>query len=684
MRGCVLAIVFLLGCTETHTLVVDLRTDYAPGAEIHEARTTLVGGDLEQLEPLALGDDLIGGRRIAELTALEAGRVRVRVELLDGARVVGAREMLVELDVDRAVTAVIGRACEGVSCPEACLNGECVEPGCTPETPELCPPETGCDDASDCAAPAADCAAASCEAGACLDAPVQGACTATEYCDPTEGCRAIPRPADAGPPEADAGSSCAPMTADCNGVPGDGCEANLSSSRAHCGGCGMPCLASERCEAGSCVSAVTVESVTPLGGAGASTRSFAMDVQPSGRLVVAGKLSGMADLGDGALTDAGADSGYLTYFGAAGAHEGILLFRSSGIASANGVDLNDVGQLWMIGEVRGTVSPPGGPGVAASVGIDPYWARYDVDRAFAGAGIDGRTGGELGHDVATVPDGGAIVVGYVSGDEVAGRAFSGPLPGAGSDAFVARLDPVGGVRWVRYFGGPGVDEARGVTLVADRVVVVGFFSDDVSFGGPTRTSRGDTDIFVVALDLDGNYVGDVTGGGPGHDEGLGIAAHSSGDVMVAGTISGGSFGTVSVSDGAGGDAMVARVGLGGSVRWVQSAGDDDNQVAHGVAVRGDAVYVAGYFQGSFPVGGVVLTAPAGTRSGYVARVDATAGTLDWAVDFDGGSTVALGVGADAADRVMASGYFSGSVDFGPRRVSAAGASDAFLVRLREP
>jgi hypothetical protein len=45
---------------------------------------------------------------------------------------------------------------------------------------------------------------------------------------------------------------CLPGFDDCNGVPADGCEAELSADPSHCGVCGNTCAATESCTLGRC------------------------------------------------------------------------------------------------------------------------------------------------------------------------------------------------------------------------------------------------------------------------------------------------------------------------------------------------------------------------------------------------------------------------------------------------
>jgi hypothetical protein len=210
-------VVVLLGsCSEETILAVDLRTDYVPGIEFASVRTVLVGeagaGDRSTTAAARLDDDFVAGRRVAEIDGLAAGStLPLRVELMaaDG-RAIAARPVRVTFEGRTAVTVVVTRDCTGVACPiaggdplaTACLNGRCVDPACTPETPDACG-EPSCSAPSECA-DGSMCATPVCVAGTCLLDAEAGRCGRDEYCDPEAGCRALPTPTDSMPP-ADAG-----------------------------------------------------------------------------------------------------------------------------------------------------------------------------------------------------------------------------------------------------------------------------------------------------------------------------------------------------------------------------------------------------------------------------------------------------------------------------------------------
>jgi len=212
----------LAGCDGDAVLVVSLRTDYVVGLEVDRA-TTVVGDGLAT-ESIALdpSDDLIAGRRIAELS-VPAGRRRITVELSGPGGFVARRVLALDVQTAAAVTAVITRSCAGVACPSAsdaaateCLGGVCVSPECTPETPESCP-EDQCEVDGDCAGGGPACTSPACFGGACGLRVDPGVCE-PGVCDPVEGCVGAPPPdagtdagvvMDAGPPPVDAGSPCA-------------------------------------------------------------------------------------------------------------------------------------------------------------------------------------------------------------------------------------------------------------------------------------------------------------------------------------------------------------------------------------------------------------------------------------------------------------------------------------------
>ena len=210
----VLAAVLASCGTDTQSVLIDLRTDYVPGAEFGEIETAFTRpgstAELRTSRSAASGDDFVEGVRVAEFTEATApgvSTVRVRLRGLDGT-LVSERTVRFDSSEEAAgVTVVITRACRGVSCPAPgddpsateCLESHCVVPECRPGHMESCE-EVGCAGDGDCAG-ATGCLSGRCVEGGCFLGAAPGACEETEYCSYAGACEPLPTvtpPIDAG------------------------------------------------------------------------------------------------------------------------------------------------------------------------------------------------------------------------------------------------------------------------------------------------------------------------------------------------------------------------------------------------------------------------------------------------------------------------------------------------------
>ncbi len=226
-RSLCFAFALLAACagSDGNEVSVDVRTDFIPSVEFDTVLVDANGGMAEALS-VNFSQDFVRGVRVAELSNLSNGRHEINVRLMDGEDIVAERGVPVTLSGDLAITVILTRDCGGVSCPgagdasaTACLGGRCVDPSCTPETPENCPVDE-CSSGDDCPAAAQECLAAQCIFGNCLYGD-DGSCGGGRYCDEAMGCSERPTgedlgpPPDAGPPDLgadlgiDAGPDCA-------------------------------------------------------------------------------------------------------------------------------------------------------------------------------------------------------------------------------------------------------------------------------------------------------------------------------------------------------------------------------------------------------------------------------------------------------------------------------------------
>jgi hypothetical protein len=210
-RAALPLLLFLAGCSNGVTLVVDLRTDLRPDFEFRsvELLVTRPDGSLARrsVVPVVRSDDFLSGQRVGELVDLSPGAYGLDTRLRDGTgAAVVARHTSLELREDLAIVVIVTRDCRGLVCPEAgaptlteCLGGRCVSPACVAGDASACPPPA-CTSSADCTSTIA-CAPAFCAGSLCLAQPDDTRCASTEWCDPSHGCVAIP------PPDVDAGGT---------------------------------------------------------------------------------------------------------------------------------------------------------------------------------------------------------------------------------------------------------------------------------------------------------------------------------------------------------------------------------------------------------------------------------------------------------------------------------------------
>ena len=109
-----------------------------------------------------------------------------------------------------------------------------------------------------------------------------------------------------------------------------------------------------------------------------------------------------------------------------------------------------------------------------------------------------------------------------------------------NDAFILKLAPNGGFVWARQLSGPNDDVAYSCTIdnVNNQVIFAGYFSDSIDLnpgsGINKQYSIGSTDLYIVALDFNANYLNALHLGGSGDDAVNGISIDHAQNILATG------------------------------------------------------------------------------------------------------------------------------------------------------
>jgi uncharacterized protein (TIGR03437 family) len=384
----------------------------------------------------------------------------------------------------------------------------------------------------------------------------------------------------------------------------------------------------------------------------------------------------------------------------------ILRFASflggAGDDTAAGVAVDSAGNIFVVGTTTSTNFPLFPPNQPRPRGASEIFVTK-LNPAGAGIAFSLYLGGS-GDDTATAaavdPGGNLYVVGTTTSTNFpqAGTGLRGP-----GDAFLAKLDPTGGLVSASYLGGNGSDTIHAIAIdPAGNVYVTGATTsaDFPTTSGVLRTfSAGAGDAFVTKLTGPGAILWSTYLGGIENDQAFGIAVDSSGSPYLTGATNSPNFPVVGAHQPACAssttvftapcaDAFLARLNATGSALLFSTfLGGRGNDAGRALAVdtQGNA-YLAGITNSiNFPLAGPIQSNfRGGPQDLFLAKVSPT-GALTYSTYLGGtGDDTPGGIAVDAAGNAWVAG-FTASPEFpvaNPLRASCfAPCADIFLTQL---
>lgn len=321
----------------------------------------------------------------------------------------------------------------------------------------------------------------------------------------------------------------------------------------------------------------------------------------------------------------------------------------------------------------------------------------------------GGTQNDRAFDIAVDGSGNAYTTGsfYSTGDFDPGPGSYSLTSSGAQDIFISKVDASGNFVWAKCLGGAINDYGTSIKLDGSgNVIITGVFTGTVDFdpgaGVTNLISNGQTDAFILKLDANGNFVWAKSLGGSSYDEGLSVTADATGNIFGTGFFTGladfdpgvGTFTMSSLSSQAA--CYVWKLDASGNFVWAKSfikAGTGLPTIeGHAIALDGSGnVLIGGSFTQNtggvdFDPGPGTFTLAAVNMDIFITKLDPS-GNFVWVAHVNGavGSNIANDITIDAANNVLATGYFQGTQDFDPGagvfNLTPFGGIDIFVLKL---
>lgn len=297
-------------------------------------------------------------------------------------------------------------------------------------------------------------------------------------------------------------------------------------------------------------------------------------------------------------------------------------------------------------------------------------------------------GADRPEDLALDPFGNVIISGSFEGAQM----VIGPstfINQGGEDAFVAKFSATGDHIWSRCFGGTTDESCYGVSVdPSGNVIAVGSFdSSSFSIGSIPLGSLGNDDSFIAQFTSAGSPAWAVSAGGDEYDLARGVECTPTGDLIVLGYSSSGTFavGGLEAQGGGGGDVFIMMLHSDGEAGWVTLLGGDQYEYpSHQVGLDSNGnIYIAGCFQSASLGAGASTLTNLGDNDAFVAKL-APDGVIQWAASGGGaGFEVPSGMAVDDLGNVCIAGRHTLDQDmaFGSTLLVSDGEDNAFFARL---
>ena len=303
-------------------------------------------------------------------------------------------------------------------------------------------------------------------------------------------------------------------------------------------------------------------------GGSESDIAYAISSLSDGSSIITGAFDGNASFGSTTLTSAGDADIFIAKLDLDGNFLWAKQAGGSSYEAGESISSLSDGSSIITGNFQGNTSF-GSTNLTSAGKIDVFIAKLDTDGNYLWAKQAGGSERDIGDGISSLSDGSSIITGFFEGNSTFG---STNLTSAGKlDIFISKLDSNGNFLWAKQAGGTSTDLGYAVsTLSNGDSIITGQFQGTAQFGSTSLNSAGGADAFIAKIDNDGNYLWSKQAGSiSGSEEGLSISTLSNGSSITTGHFeSTASFGESALTSSGMVDIFISALDADGN--WITS------------------------------------------------------------------------------------------------------------------
>jgi hypothetical protein len=244
-----------------------------------------------------------------------------------------------------------------------------------------------------------------------------------------------------------------------------------------------------------------------------------------------------------------------------------------------------------------------------------------------------------------------------------------------SDLYVCKYSPTGTVLWIYTASGCIQDDfANAITIDATgNVYVAGTYGGAINFGGVAKTNAGNFDAFLLKLNAAGVQQWIQTGGGSGYDQAAELATDASGNIYIIGNMEGSvTFGALTANSISGfADFFLIKYNTAGTIQYIKNGFSSGDD--YGTALIVDNT------------GNVIIFGnyyQSGQYGYFLCKYDnSLSNTLLWTLSSTPGDYLsAAGIATNGLGDLYLTGSFNTSLTIGTTVLTSTGSADIYFIK----